>query len=437
MSDSRTNQLQAHVANGTLTQEDADILAHIPRAQRLGRELKEWYEDTAERDAFTNSFPLLKFFGSSDDSDLGFIESAKLPSGRFDIMGEKQDLLFDGTRSASASAKAPSAEEVENVNEQVREFALRYFMRVTAPRAAVAEPVKSHPAPFLGWMDIAPRMSDEREDIGFFQLYAQHAGSNKLEVFGKADQPAVVDMRELGKTYDWVLVKARLFDFQLLFDVLPPFMGFRFPFALLDHQEFLYGLLTPAFVCDEKNPRPGVVGEYGMGFALVAPPPGQSPMTVGPEVFNMGMNYFRFIVHETGVVRTTVTFCCNQLAGICPLPVSPVNWGLLAFDLMTAGYASSLLRPLTEEANRLPMAQARFDPVLESVKTANRVTGGALGRDYGISTQNIFKWILRKHGTVFNHQMAESARVWRCFPDWLAAASLPESVRRGRKASGL
>lgn len=432
MTDTSTNQLQAYVDNGTLTREDAAILPHIPRADRLGRELKEWYEDHAERRAFTNEFPLLEFFGASDDTDSGYIESAELPSGQFAIMGEKQNLLFDTTR--STSGQAPTAAQVERVNEQMREFALRYFMRITSPRAPIAEPVKSDPAPFLGWLDQAPRMGDERDNIGFFQLYGQRAGTQELEVFSKADQQTVVDMRELGTTYDWVLVKARLFDFELQFNVAPPLLGFRFPFTFLAHQEFLYGLMTPAFLCDERNPRPGVVGEYGMGFSLVAPPPGESPLTFGPEAFTMGMNYFRFVVHETGEIRTTVTFSSNQLAGIVPLPVSPVNWGLLGLDLLTNGHASDLLGPLTEEANRLPLARARFDPVLSSIKALNRFTGGALGRDYGISTENIFKWILRKHGTVFNHQMAESARVWRAFPDWLATDSLPEYIRRGRKA---
>ncbi len=431
MTDTSTTQLQAYVDNGTLTSEDAAILPHVPRADRLGRELKEWYQEKAERDAFTNEFSLLEFFGASGDEDIGYIESAELPSGRFDVMGERQDLLFDTTR--SASTEPPADGDVENVNEQMREFALRYFMRVTAPRAAVAEPVKSNPAPFLGWLDQAPRMADERENIGFFQLYGQRADSGKIEVFSKADQPTVVDMRELGKTYDWVLAKARLFDFQLMFDVLPPLLGFRFPFTFLDHQDFLYALLTPDFVCDRQQPREGVAGEYGMGFALVAPPPGQSPLTFGPEVFTLGMNYFRFIVHDSGEIRTTVTFACNQLAGIFPLPVSPVNWGLLGFDLLTNGHAEDLLGPLTREANRLPLAKARFDPVLGSIKALNRLTGNMFGRDYSISTEAVFKFILRKHGTVFNHQMAESARVWRSFPDWLAADSLPEYIRRGRK----
>ena len=132
MTDTGTTQLQAYVDNGTLTSEDADILPHIPRADRLGRELKEWYEDTAERDAFTNKFPLLEFFGASGDTDSGYIESAELPSGQFDVMGEKQDLFYDTTRSTSAERPAPAY--IESVNEQMREFALRYFMRITAPR---------------------------------------------------------------------------------------------------------------------------------------------------------------------------------------------------------------------------------------------------------------------------------------------------------------
>jgi len=433
MTDTDTKKLQPYVDNGTLTEEDAAILPHIPRADRLGRELKDWYEDMAGRDAFTDEFKLLKFFGASGDSDCGYIETADLPSGKYEVMGEIQDLLFDSTR--STSAKPPAKAELEKINEQLREFALHYFMRTTAPRAAIAEPVKSHPAPFLKWLDQAPRMNDEREDIGFFQLYGQRIGTQEIEVFKKSEQSAVMDMRDLVKDYDWVLVKARLFDFQLLFNVLPPVLGFQFPFAFEDTQEFLYGLVTPAFFCDEQKPRKGVLGEYGMGFALVAPPADQSPLTVGPEVFTMGMNYFRFIVYETGEIRTTVTFACNQLKGLMPLPVSPINWGLMGFDVLTDGRASKLLEPLTKGADKLPLGKARFDPVLTTIKTMNRVTGGALGRDYGISTDNIFKWILRKHGTVFNQQMSEAGRVWRAFPDWLATDELPLYIRHGRPAS--
>lgn len=432
MTTTETQQLQPYVDDGTLTAEDAAILPHVPRADRLGSELKTWYEETREKKAFSNEFKLLEFFGAEQDSDLGYIEVADLPSGKYQVMGEVQDLFYDTTRSPSTTS--PPASEVATVNQQMREFALRYFMRVTAPRAPIAEPVPSHPAPLLGWLDQAPRMMDQREDIGFFQLYGRRVDTGQLEVFDKAQQPTVVDMRELGKTYEWVLLKARLFDFELQFNVLPPLLGFQVPFTVLDQKEFLYGLLTPAFVCDEQNPRPGVVGEYGMGFSLVAPPPDESPLTFGPEVFTMGMNYFRFIVLETGEVRTTVTFCCNQLAGIFPLPVSPINWGLLGFDVLTNGRAGKLLGRLTKEADRLPLGKATFDPILGSIKALNGFTGGALGRDYGISTDNIFKWILRKHGTVFNHQMSESARVWRAFPDWLAADSLPEYIRRGRKA---
>ena len=425
----QSSSLQAWVANGTLTQEDADILPHIPRCDRLGRELKNWWDDIYARDAFTNKFQLFKQFNRPDYS-FGYLETADLPSGRYPVMGEYQDLFFDTIK--SIPLEPAERRSAEWMNEQIRAFALRYFLRVTSSRATDAFPEQGDPLPGLHWLSQCPDATDRRRDIGFYQLYGKRKDTGALEVFAPADQPVVVDVRQLGTDYDWVLLKARLFDFKLTTKG-PAIEGYRFPLTVTDTKEYLYGLLTPCFNLDRQNPEKGVLGEYGMGFSLVAPAPGRSALTIGPEVFTLGMNYFRFKVLESGSVRLRITFSSNQLNGILPLPVSPINWGLNFANLATFGFAQKLLGPIEKQAANLPLGKLRIDPFFTAIKCLNLVTGNAAKRDYCISTETVFKFILRKHGIVFNHLTSDSVRVFRLIHDWLDEAKLPRWVVRGEK----
>ena len=424
-----SSYLQTRVDDGTLTQQDAEIFPNIATCDRLGRELKDWWENIHQRDAFSDKFQLFKQFNRPDYS-FGFLETADLPSGRYALMGEHQDLFFDSIK--SIPIEPVERRSADWMNAQIRAFALHYFMRITSSRATDAYPEQGDPLPFLRWLSQCPSTPDRRKDIGFYQLYGKRIDTGKVQVFAKADQPAVVDMHQLGTRYDWVLLKARLFDFTLT-NPGPSIAGYRFPLTVTDNNEYLYGLLTPYFNIDRQHPEEGVLGEYGMGFSIVAPPPGQSPLTIGPEVFTLGMNFFRFKVFADGSVRLTITFCCNQLKGILQLPVSPINWGLIFADLASFGRGRRLLRPIERMAARLPLSQTRIDPLFQSIEALNLLTGDAAKRDYCISTEAVCKFILRKHGRVFTHLAGDGVRVFRLIQDWLDTATLPRWVIRGER----
>lgn len=411
-----------------LTAEDQKILKNVDQAYRHGRELKDWWDEMEARDAFTDKFQLLKEFDRPLDSNFGYVEDAKIGGRRRGVMGEMQSLFYD--RPKEPSNRAAEKQAAAWFNEQVREFALRYFIRITSSRETERCPQKGHPAPGMGWLSQCPGDLNLRKDIGFYQLFYKRK-DGRVGRFADAEQAAFVDAREIGTRYDWILAKARLFDFQLTFF---PLGRDAPPLVIIDNKEHLYALFTPYFVIDDPKPADkDLLGEYGLGFAIVPPPPSTDLFTIGPQVFTMGFNYFKFQVYKDGRVQVKIVFCCNQLDGIFPLPASPVEWGLGFAHLATGGLSSKLLKPLQGALGKLPLSKKTVDPYFSTIDALNSVTGDALERDYCISKTDVFKYILSKHGTVFDQLIGDSVRVWRQIPDWTDASALPAWVVHGEK----
>ncbi|MCP3963345.1 MAG: hypothetical protein GY719_36365 [bacterium] len=406
-----------------LTDEDRKVLENVDRAYADALALKEWWDDVSSRDAFRNRFQLIKEFDQPDWS-FGYLDEA--PVGP--VMGEIQDLFYDRTKEpATAAAQEQGAEWM---NEQIREFVLKYFLRNTSSRLTEAYPETGNPAPGLGWVSQCPEDRNERKDIGFYQQFYREKDSGTIGRFSESASTRFVDVREIGSRYDWVVAKARLLDFQL---TLYPLGRNLPPLTVVDHKEHLWVLFTPYFNTDDEKPEEGVLGEYGMGFAIIQPPASGDLVTIGPQVFHYGFNYFKFRVHDNGMVRARVVFCCNQLDGIFPLPVSPVDWTMQLAHLATFGLSSRLLGPLQERIERIPLSKVTVDPVFSSIDFLNLLTGDALAKDYCISKEQIFKFILSKHATVFHQMVGDSVRVWRQIPDWLDTAALPRWVVEGEK----
>ena len=427
MNDARASASEASADRGRLqlplTDQDRQVLENVEVAYAEGLALKAWWDDISSRDAFTRKFQLVKEFHKPDFS-FGYIEDS--PVGP--VMGEGQSFFYDRPKvPPNATTRELTAEWV---NRQMREWVLRYFVRNLSSRASEAYPEAGDPAPCLGWLSQCPRNRDLRRDIGFYQKFYREKGGGATGRFPEDAEQTFVDVREIGTRYDWVVAKARLLDFRLTFH---PLGRHAPPLVLIDHNEHLWVLFTPYFNCDRENPEKGVLGEYGMGFSIIRPPVADNVFTFGPQVFHYGFNYFRFRVFESGLVRASVVFCCNQLDGILPLPVSPVDWAQQLAHLATFGVSSRLLGRWQNQIERLPLSKATIDPVFNSIELLNFLTGDALARDYCISKEEIFKFILRKHATVFQQLISDSVRIWRQVPDWLDAAALPRWVAEGEK----
>lgn len=418
-----------------LDPDDRYVLRHIPKAYDDGVVLKRWWEKTYARDSFRQKFQLVRQLNQPSES-FGFLDSVLLDGSQVPIGGEYQHDFFD-------QPKAPADVSLANewIKAQLRIFALRYFLRVSALHATTAFPQRIGPRadPLFPFLSACSKLEDERQDIGFTQLaYKLEGDDDEIHAFPKSEQSAFVDVREIGEKYAWVLAKARIFQFQLTFY---PFGEKFFPVTFADPNEYLYLLFTPYFVSVEEpeekraERRPdgrdvGLLAEYGFGFSIVANPSSKDVFTEGPQVFTTGIQFFKFQLWEDGQIWVRMVFLANQLTHIFQFPLDPLYWTFKLGELTAAATKSSLLPFFQGAVDRLPLGPT-IDPVFGSIRLLNAVTGGLAGRDYCISIDEVQRDVLVKHEEVFSEMISDAGRTWRQIRDWLDTDALPVWVRRG------
>src|SRR5260370_16181310 len=152
---------------------------------------------------------------------------------------------------------------------QVRGFVLRYFARVSSSYLPKAfEPGAPSPPPFLNPFGLCPGKNVEREGFGQSQLYYKLRDSGRVGKFPEKEQSAIVDMREIGTKYEWIVGDARMFGFNV--SVVP--LGQSLPYGEIPFRESQLGVISRDFISGKDNPAPGVLGEYGYGLATIKNP---------------------------------------------------------------------------------------------------------------------------------------------------------------------
>jgi hypothetical protein len=200
-------------AGAELTAEDLAIISTVERSLRSGLELLAWFERAHATRGFDDVFTLERSF-NRPASSFGFFGHADL-TGRPDlpVMGNVQRMFYDAARVPS-DVQARAAEWIRR---QIREFVLRYFMRISDFRApeTVAGGDRPRPRlPLLQGLSWCPDDSYEPRGFGFTQLFYK-TRDGAIGKFREEEQTAIVDLRELGPTYDWIVVRVRIFDFDL------------------------------------------------------------------------------------------------------------------------------------------------------------------------------------------------------------------------------
>lgn len=314
----------------------------------------------------------------------------------------------------------------------MRRFILRYFMRVSdfrepegyadtwrPPTSGLFEPLSWCPSP-----DIATR------GFGFQQLYFKRR-SGEIGRFPEEDRFAIVDLRELGETYDWIVVKVCIFDFNFTF---APFGSGR-PKVVVPLAEDSYLVLSREFVVDEEAPSPGLLGRYGLGYAFIKNP-ATGLIGYGPGEFDAAIETITFEVFEDGVVRVPMVFVANRPQRIMNLRFDPMGVGLKMADLFSFGAASALFEPMRRAMGpvleRVPLLAGELDPVYAYIEITNLLSGGLTKEALCISREQLDKDFLVQHYLQHYQTIAGSLATWRLIPDWLAADRLPEWVRRGK-----
>ena len=151
----------------------------------------------------------------------------------------------------------------------MRQFVLRYFMRVSDFRqpegyADSWRPPTSGLFQPLSW---CPRPEAELRGFGFQQLFYKRCGGG-IGRFLEEERFAIVDLREIGDTYEWIVVRVNIFDFSFTF---APFGG-ALPKVIVPLTEDSYLVISRDFVVDETAPALGVLGCYGLGYSFIKNP---------------------------------------------------------------------------------------------------------------------------------------------------------------------
>ena len=404
---------------GSITDTDRAILRHAERTMADGVELVRWWEAKDCVGDYVECFDVVREFNSGDRS-FGFFDTAVINNAGLPVMGIVQEMFYDRQKAAAGDL----------IRDQMKEFILRYFMRVShlrQPEAASG----SERAPqtsiqkMLSWL---PDDSERRVGFGYQQLYYKLHESGRIGKFAREQRAAIVDLREIGEVYDWILLKVDIFDFNLSF---APF-GAEAPKLQVPLKESTYLVLGPPFVKNADNPEPGVLGRYGFGYAFLPyAPEGPGVIAYGPGHFAAAIQTVDFTVMRDGEIRVRAAFVVNRPTQIAKVDLAPVDWGLQLADMMTFGTASRMMSPVKALADRLPLRVNGVDPISAYIWMANTMTGGMAARRFGISKSALEKKMLLQHFMQHYEMLNSSLLVWRTVADWTDAERLPAFCHEG------
>jgi hypothetical protein len=398
---------------------DLAVLAHARRTLADSEELHEWLRQKTQAADYRERFEIVREHASGDDS-FGFFDVATVGGARLPVMGLVQEMFYDRQKLGSP----------EPVRAQLAEFVLRYFMRVCHVGEPEAVPARQG-APdsalqrALSWL---PGESRRRAGAGYQQLYYQLAASGRIGKFSRQERPAIVDLREVGPTYDWILLKGDTPAFDLPFvpfgaELSPPHAPAR---------ESTHLLVAPSFVTRTDDPEPGVLGEYGFGYGFVPDAAGAPALLAyGPGRFRAAVQTVRFRLMTNGEILARTMFVVARPDKIAAVDVDPIGWSMQLADLVTFRMASRLMSPVLAMADRIPLHARDFDPVAAYIRLANVLTAELAENHLGISKAAVEKRMLFQHLRAHQEVLHRSLRIWRMVPDWTAHATLPGFCSRG------
>jgi hypothetical protein len=393
---------------------------------RRGLDLKRWWDQVYPTNSFARKFPLTVSTNRPDES-FGFFDETMVGGRQMPIMGNFQSLLYD-------RPKSPTTDKVKAaqwMRDQVRQFALRYFMRVshfTQPEAYIPPTDRPQVPSFLRPLSWCPEENPSSIGFGFQQLYYKNATEGVVRAFPETDSYQIVDLRRIGPEFEWILPQVRIFNFNF---TIQPF-GPGTPSVAVPLDEGSYLIMNRDFVVHQEEPEPGVLGRYGFGYAFIKNPvPGL--FGFGPGEFDAAIEIIQFTVLKDGSIKSEAIFVVNRPTRILNVSLNPIDWGYSAASLLTFGTSRYLLAPFKQAAGLLPGSDLSFDPVSLFISTANLMTGGLAARDFCVSMEQQERDFLVQHFQQHYQTLIGSLQTWRQIPNWLAPEDeLPSWVVSGR-----
>jgi len=400
-----------------LTDQDRAILGSVEKTLADGVALKRWWEQTDEFDSYSERFELARQFNEPSTS-MGFFDRASLADRTLPVMGSVEDSLYDQPKQATS----------EQVLKEFREFVLHYFLRISSYRLpeTYVKPGRPVASGYLRGLTWCTQRETSRIGFGFSQHYYKLRGSGVIGKFSSSEEFAIVDLREIGEKYEWVVVKVHIFNFNLTFR----FLGSDEAQLLVPLTEETYLVISGDFIVNQESPRAGVLGSYGFGYAFIRNQT-EGVIAYGPGQFDAAIESIVFRVLESGETWAHRVFVANRPERILNVSINPVAWSFRFADLMSFGLTSTLFAPIKSALGSLPVRFSSFDPVNAYVSLANQFTGGAAAEELCITREQLEKDFLVQHFKQHYQMIVGTLLTWRQIGNWLDSASLPEWVVTG------
>ena len=408
-------------AVATLNAKDRKIIQAVEPTLSQGRQLLSWWREVHARGGYQERTDLLRTFNRPYEG-FAFYDETPVNGEQLPVMGLVDNLLYDQPKSA----------DTDRFQQELREFVLKYLMRVSdfrQPEAIPDAPQNDHQSAILKSLSWCPDPEIKRRGFGYRQLYYKLRDGEPRK-FAPHEETAIIDVRELLTKYEWIIVSVNIFDFKFSVPA-----SSNSPQLVLPLAESSYLVLTADFVTDDENPHSHVdgqrcLGDYGFGYAFLKNPDPEF-LAWGPGDFDAAIQTINFRVLDNGQARAFLVFVANRPKRIANVPIIPVDLGFQAADAMSFGIASLLAAPFRAAYNSIPHQMRTFDPVTTFVAAANVSTAGQASRELCISKRTLEDIFLVRHFMQHYQMLTGSLLTWRQIPDWLDEDALPEWVKLG------
>ena len=401
-----------------LTDEDRDLLDGVDHALANGLALKRWWEEKNADQSYAKRCELVREFNESKGS-FAFFDEVSLDGQSVPVMGTVEEMLYDKQKDK------PS----EKLRDQFREFILHYFMRVSSyhPPAAIVLTGQSRHSDvqsFFQPLSWCPASAYSLAGFGYSPHYFKLRDSGLVGKFRERDWNRIVDLREIGKTFEWIIVKVHIFDMSLAFQ---PFGPRSFTIDLPQAEEF-YLIISPEFVTCQDNPTPDVLGHYGFGYAILKPEENRSIFSRSMDIFGTGFQLLSFELDSKGQTSTQLAMVTNRPRRILDMDLNPVTLGFGLANLMSFGLASRLVSPLSGMLEKLSPRLGNFDPVTAYIYLADVLSAGISAEQLCISMETIEKQMLLENFIQHYDLIVGSIVTWRQTQNWLDEGQLPQQA---------
>lgn len=392
---------------GDLTAHERHVLAAVDGALDEGLELYRWWR-RREAKHHIEHVPLVRQL-NSPDWNYGLFAEAPLRRGLLPVLGVVQGTFYD-------QPKVPASRQRINADwyrAQVQEFALRYFLRTSW-------------APLPRFVPSTPRErdGDRRPAVhgwAFQQVFYKLQASGEIGRFPAAERFRIVDLRRLFDQYEWIILKVRLYSFTLD----KTFLGANGPRLRVPLLQDVWVVAHRDLCSDCENPEPGMIGEYGGGWAVIPVPDPDSVLAYGPQHLGTTFEFIHFQVLEDGQVWVKVAFVSSRPNRV--FNIEPIQWSLRLAEAASLGTLSPALNPIREALATSRLLPAG-DPMQMFMSYCDTLTGGVAARELCISRSQLYRDIMVAHFIALFQFILRTIPTWSQVPNWLDEQALPDWV---------